>query len=246
MTNAFLWGLLAAASLIVGGLLGIHLNLGKRTLGIIMGFGAGVLISAVAYELVYEAIHTAKQTGFPTLGLFAGAATFFVSDRIVGRLGAANRKEVGGAVHSSLVIPLVLGIILDGLPESMVIGLGIWSGGTVSIAMLIAVFVSNLPEAIVSTVGMRSGGWSKAKILLLWTAIAVICGAASAVGFAIAGDLSPEWLAFYQTFAGGAMLMMLANTMMPEAYAHGGKLAGAFTVLGFAVAIWIVVLEHSG
>jgi ZIP family zinc transporter len=246
MWNAFWWGLIAASSLLVGGLLATRWTIGKRTLGVVMAFGAGVLISAVAYELVFEALQAAKMTGFPTLGFFTGALTFFVADRLIGAMGASDRKSVGATHQSSLVVPLVLGIILDGIPENAVIGLGILEGGTVSLAMLVAVFISNLPEAVAGTAGMRSGGWSGAKIFLLWLLIAVVCAGASAAGYSLFAGVSPEWLAFVQTFAGGAILMMLANTMIPEAYEHGGKLAGVFTVLGFAVAVWVTVLERTG
>jgi ZIP family zinc transporter len=111
--------------------------------------------------------------------------------------------------------------------------------------MLVAVFISNLPEAVAATTGMRSGGWSRRKILLLWLVIAVVCAGASAAGYGLLGNLSPQWLSFVQTFAAGAILMMLANTMIPEAYEHGGKLAGVFLVTGFAICVWVIVLEHA-
>jgi len=246
MSSAFLWGLVATSSLVVGGLLGSWWTPGKRTLGVIMGFGAGVLISAVAYELVFEALTLAKLTGFPTLGFFAGAFTFYVCDGLIGRLGGSERKAIESTHQSKLVVPLVLAIILDGVPESVVIGLGILEGGTVSVAMLVAVFISNLPEAVAATTGMRSDGWSRTKVFWLWLVIAVVCAGASAAGYGLLGGLSPQWLSFVQTFAGGAILMMLANTMMPEAFEHGGKLAGVFTVLGFAICVWVIVLEHAG
>jgi ZIP family zinc transporter len=168
MLDAFLWGLLATSSLVLGGLIGSFIDLGKRTLGLIMAFGAGVLISAVAYELVFEAVSTGKGTGGPGLGLFLGALTFFFADRVIGRMGASDRKAIAPSSQSALVIPMLLGIILDGIPESMVIGLGILEGGSVSLAMLVAVFISNLPEAIAGTTGMRAGGSSSLKIFLLW------------------------------------------------------------------------------
>jgi ZIP family zinc transporter len=245
MSSAFLWGLVATSSLVIGGLLGSWWTPGRRTLGAVLAFGAGVLISAVAYELVFEAVHIAKLTGFPTLGFFAGAFTFFFSDRLIGRMGGSQREATEETHQSNLVVPLVLAIILDGVPESVVIGLGILKGGSVSLAMLVAVFISNLPEAVAATTGMRSDGWSRSKILLLWLVIAVVCAGASAAGYGLFGDVSPAWLSFVQTFAGGAILMMLANTMIPEAYAHGGKLAGVFLVMGFAICVWIIVLEHA-
>ncbi len=245
MWSAFLWGLVAASSLVLGGLLASWVTLGKRTLGIIMAFGAGVLISATAYELVFEAVRLAKRSGFPTLGFLGGAFTFFFSDMLIERIGGGQRETVNATHQSKLVVPLVLAIILDGVPESVVIGLGVLEHGSVSMAMLVAVFISNLPEAAAGTTGMRAGGWSRTRILLLWLGIALVCASASAAGYALLGDLSPSWLSFVQAFAGGAILMMLANTMIPEAYAHGGKLAGVFTVLGFATAVWVIVLEHA-
>jgi ZIP family zinc transporter len=207
-----------------------------------MAFGAGVLFSAVAYELVFEALRVAKFTGFPTLGFFAGAFTFFFSEMLIGRMGGSQGKA---AQQSSLVVPLVLAIILDGIPESVVIGLGILEGGAVSLAMLVAVFISNLPEAVAATTGMRSDGWSRTSILLLWLIISLVCAGASAAGYGLLGGLPPVGLSFVQSFAGGAILMMLANTMIPEAYEHAGKLAGVFLVLGFAICLWVIMLEHA-
>ena len=244
MGDAFLWGLVSASSLVVGGVIACWMPLGKRALGLIMGFGAGVLLSAVAYELVYEAVHIARLSGYPALGFFAGAFTFYFADMLIGRLGGRREGEANPAAQSSLVVPLVLGIILDGVPESVVIGLGVLKGGTVSISMLVAVFMSNLPEAAAGTTGMRDGGWSRTKVLLLWSSIAVVCAFASMAGYALLGNASSHTLAVVQSFAGGAMLMMLANTMIPEAYERAGKLAGVATIMGFALAVTLVVLEH--
>ena len=246
MASAFFWGLLAASSLVLGGLLASWVPLRKRTLGVILAFGAGVLLSATAYELVFEAVRLAKGSGFPALGFFGGAATFFLADQLIDRLGDGQANADNAAGQSTLVVPLVLGATLDGIPESVVIGLGLVEGGTVSLAMLVAVFMSNLPEAAAGTAGMRSSGWSRTKVFLLWAAIALVCALASAAGYVLLGDLSRFWLSSVQAFAGGAILMMLANSMIPEAYEHGGKLAGVFTVLGFAVSVLVIVFEHRG
>jgi ZIP family zinc transporter len=246
MASAFLWGLLAASSLVLGGLLASWVPLGKRTLGVILAFGAGVLLSATAYELVFEAITLAKGSGYPALGFFGGAATFFLADQLIDRLGDGQANTDNAAGQSTLVVPLVLGATLDGIPESVVIGLGLVGRGSVSLAMLVAVFMSNLPEAAAGTAGMRSSGWSRTKVFLLWAAIALVCALASAAGYVLLGDLSRFWLSSVQAFAGGAILMMLANSMIPEAYEHGGKLAGVFTVLGFAVSVLVIVFEHGG
>ena len=244
MLNAFVWGFIAAFSLVIGGLIASWTTISQRTLGLIMAFGAGVLISAVAYELVFEAVSTASATGFPMLGLFAGAATFFFSDRFVSGMADSKADSAGSGDASSLVVPMVLGIILDGIPESVALGLGLLKGGTISIAMLVAVFISNLPEAIAGTSGLKASGSSTVKTLSLWLLIALVCGGASAAGFALLAGVPETWMAFVQTFAAGAILTMLANSMIPEAYKYARKLAGLLLVLGFAVAVCVVVLEH--
>jgi ZIP family zinc transporter len=245
MVNSFFWGLLATSSLIVGGLIATRFFLSKRTLGIIMAFGAGTLISAISYELIFEAVKLAKGTGFPAFGFFAGAFTFFFADKLIEKLGASNPMAIEGSQSSKLIIPMVLAIILDGIPESIVIGLGIFEGGTVSLSMLVAVFISNLPEAIAGTTGMKASDWSRGKIIFLWLFIALVCAGSTVAGYSLFSNASEHWLAFIQAFAGGAILMMLANSMMPEAYEHGGKMAGVFTVLGFFASVAMVIFENS-
>lgn len=245
MLDAFLWGLLATSSLIIGGIIASRFSLKEKTIGIIMAFGAGTLISAVSYELIFEAVRMGKGTGFPAFGLFAGALTFYFSEMLIEKLGARNHMEIRPEGKSSLVVPMILAIILDGIPESIVIGLGIFEGGTVSMAMLVAVFISNMPEAIAGTTGMKANGWSRGKIAGLWIIIALICAVSSVAGYSLFSSASVEWLSFIQAFAGGAILIVLANSMMPESYEHGKKLAGIFTVLGFFISVSIILLEHS-
>jgi zinc transporter, ZIP family len=245
MLNAFLFGLLATSSLIVGGIIATRITLTKRILGIIMAFGAGTLISAVSYELIFDSVKLAKGTGFPAFGLFAGAFTFYFSDKLIEKLGARSHMEIETSHHSSLVIPMLLGIILDGIPESIVIGLGIFEGGKVSLAMLVAVFISNLPESIAGTTGMKAGGWKNKMIMLLWVFISVVCAVATVAGFTLFSSASEPWLAFIQSFAGGAILMVLANSMIPESYEHGGKLTGIFMVFGFFISVAMIILENS-
>jgi len=245
MLQAFLWGLFATSSLVVGGAIASRVNLSNRALGIIMAFGAGTLISAISYELIFEAVKLGRGTGYPAFGLFAGALTFFFSDKMIEKFGAKKRVEIEAEKGSRLVVPMVLAIILDGIPESIVIGLSIFEGGAVSIAMLVAVFISNLPEAIAGTTGMKAGNWSRRKIQFLWVLIAVVCALASVAGYSLFSGASSQWLSFIQAFAGGAILIMLANSMIPESYEHGGKLTGVFTVLGFFISVAIVMLENA-
>jgi ZIP family zinc transporter len=245
MLNAFLFGLLATSSLVIGGIIASRFSLGNRTIGIIMGFGAGTLISAISYELIFEAVKIAKGTGFPAYGFFAGAFTFYFADLFLSKLTMGKGDGAATSKSTALIIPMVLAIILDGIPESIVIGLGIFEGGKVSLAMLVAVFVSNLPEAIAGSTGMKAGGWKNSKIILIWFSIAIICALASVAGFTLFTNTSEHWLAFIQAFAGGAILMVLANSMMPEAFEHGGKFAGVATVFGFFLSVAMIILENS-
>jgi ZIP family zinc transporter len=237
------WGILAASSLVLGGLFALRYRVSNRTLGLVMGFGAGVLISAVAFELVQEAYETSGGSGGVVLGLFAGCGAFFLGDALIDRRGGAERKSVGKRETAGSALAIVLGIVLDGIPESMVIGLTIVEGGAVSAAFLVAVFLSNLPEAVAATSGLTGSGWRGTKIVGLWLLVAVVSGIAALLGYVVLEDASSTSVAFVLAFAGGAILTMLADTMMPEAYEHGGKLVGPITTLGFGLAFAITVLE---
>jgi len=238
---ALAWGFIAGASLIIGGLIALNLKISRRTLGIIMGFGSGVLISAIAYELVEEAVQ--RATGMPVvLGLFAGAFTFFGGDLLIDRFGGSGRKASSGEQAEGNTLPIVLGTVLDGVPESIVLGVSLLDGG-VSVAMLSAIFISNLPEAIAGTTGLQAAGWRRGRILALWTAVAVVSALACGVGYQVLDTAAPGTIAFIQAFAAGALLTMLADTMMPEAFEHGGKSVGLWTTLGFCVAFALAQLE---
>jgi ZIP family zinc transporter len=234
---------LAASSLVIGALIALRFRIGLRTIGLIMAFGSGVLISAVAFDLVEEAVEKGSGHGSAAAGLFAGCAVFFGGDWLIDRRGGADRKDATGGQESGSAVSIVLGTVLDGVPESMVIGLTIFEGGAVGAAYLAAVFISNLPEAVSSTSGLLSGGWKRSRILWMWIAIAVISGIASLAGYGLFQDSSPDTVAFVLCFAAGAILTMLADTMMPEAFEHGGKLVGVATTLGFAVAFTIHTLD---
>jgi hypothetical protein len=148
MGEAFLWGSVAGSSLVLGGLIALRFPISRRLLGLIMAFGAGVLISAVAFELVHEAFETSAGDGGVAFGLLAGSLVFFGAEVVIDRLGERERDDSGSAHAAHAGRALVLGIILDGIPESLVLGLTVLQAGTVSAAFLVAVFLSNLPEAI--------------------------------------------------------------------------------------------------
>jgi ZIP family zinc transporter len=243
MSAAFLWGALASSSLVLGGLLALRFRVSGRLLGLVLGFGSGVLISAVAYELVEEAFSTSQSGGWVAAGLFSGALVFFGGNELIDRMGGAQRKSMGGEQEEGTALAIVLGIVLDGIPESVVIGLSLLTGETVSLAMLVAVFLSNLPEAVGATSGLAVAGWRRSHILGLWVLVVLISALASLAGYAFLGDASSNAIAFVLAFAGGAILTMLAETMMPEAYDRGGKAVGLATTLGFAVAFAVSALD---
>jgi zinc transporter, ZIP family len=207
-----------------------------------MAFGVGVLISAIAFELAEEAFHTAGASFSLALGLGLGALTFFAGDMIINRMGGHHRKHSEGNENSSPT-GIVLGSILDGIPESIVIGLGIARGGAVGAAMLIAVFLSNLPEAIGATSGMLKNKWRRLPLIGMWLLVVAVSGVASLAGFSLFDTASPDVVAFTLAFSAGALLTMLADTMMPEAYKDTGPLAGLVTTLGFGIAFWVSMFE---
>jgi ZIP family zinc transporter len=243
VAEAFIWGAVAASSLLWGGLLAIWVPFGQRTLGLVMAFGAGVLISAVAYELVDEAFTTAHGSWEIAGGLAAGSLVFFAGDVWIDRRGGANRKSTGGKQAQGSGLAIVLGIVLDGIPESVVLGLTLLEAGSVSAALLVAVFLSNLPEAVAATAGLLQSGWRRTHILWLWVLVMLVSGLAALAGYGLFDTASQSLVAFVLAFAGGAVLTMLADTMMPEAFEHGGKLVGVVTTLGFGLAFAISAID---
>jgi ZIP family zinc transporter len=238
MAEAFFWGMLGSVSLVLGAVV-VAVNMpSARTLGLIMGFGSGVLISAVAFELVEEAASVAEGLGATTIGFFIGMGVFLLGDQAISTMGYRDRKKMN-AVHSASGLAIVLGIVLDGVPESAVLGLTVLESGTVGVAVLAAVFLSNLPESIAATSGLRSSGWSWGGVYGLWTGIVLVSGIAAAVGYQLMSAATPAAFALVLAFAGGAILSMLATTMMPEAYEYGGRLVGVTTTIGFAAAFAI-------
>ena len=242
MIAAFGWAFAAASSLLFGGALALRVPIGMKVLGLIMAFGAGVLLSAVAYDLVEEGFRVAANGGVIGAGLATGAVVFYLGDRAIDRMGGAGRKDATGADDQGSPLAIVLGIVLDGIPESMVIGLTLLGGASIDLVIVIAVFLSNVPESIAATTGLRSRGWAGGRIMGLWLFVALVSGLAALVGYVVFGLVSGAGVAFVNAFAAGAILTMLADTMMPEAYRHAGPQVGLATTLGFGVAFALTTL----
>ncbi|HKH40688.1 MAG TPA: hypothetical protein VKA41_02420 [Solirubrobacterales bacterium] len=242
MLDAAAWGLFGASSLLLGAAIGLKLPIPPTATGLILGFGAGTLISAVAFELTDEAFKLGGADTV-TLGLALGALTYFAGDELLARRGAERRMSPRGEVESDTPTALVFGAVLDGIPESAVIGLSLLGGGGVSVPVLAAVFLSNLPESISSSYGMRRAGAGAGHVLLIWVAVVLISGIAALAGYGLLEGASDDRIGLIQAFAAGAVLTMLADTMMPEAFKEGGRPAGLATVLGFALAYLLSTLE---
>jgi zinc transporter, ZIP family len=215
------WGALAASSLVLGALIGLAKPWPRRAVGLVLGFGAGALISAVSFELAEEGVEIAGALPV-AIGLAVGGLVYFAASARVASMG-------GGAA-------LALGALLDGIPEQLVLGIGLAGGQGVSASLLVAIFVSNLPEAIGGSNDMRQAGHERGQVARNWIGIATLCALATAVGYITADSVSDDLQGGTNGFAAGALLVMLVDTMIPEAHEDGGRVTGLVTVLGFAVA----------
>lgn len=228
MLEALLWGGIAASSLMLGAVLAIARSWSDRTIGIVLAFGAGALIASVSFELAEAGFEEGGPLGVG-VGLAIGALAYFAADRLVERWSG---RRGGGAAG----LPLAIGALLDGVPEQAVLGIGLATGGGVSLALLVSIFVSNLPESIGSSADMLRDGRSKRFVLLLWSAVAVVSVIAALAGRAVADAASGFAVALVDGIAAGALLVMLIDAMIPEAREKARESAGLATVVGFAVA----------
>ena len=235
MAAATGWGALAASSLVIGALLSFARHWPARQVGLVLAFGAGALISAVSFELAEEGLRVGGA-GATGIGLAIGALTYFSLDGLIARRFATGRGRDGRSQGSSAGTALALGAFLDGIPEQAVLGISLASGQGVGVALLLAIFVSNLPEAMGSADDMRKAGRSREAILRLWLIVAAICAVATIVGYAAADAVTGNLRAAIDGFAAGALLVMLVDSMIPDARKDAGRAAGLVTVLGFALA----------
>ena len=235
MLTAGLWGIVAASSLLLGAVLGVYRQWDRRPVGLVLGFGAGALIASVSFELVEEGMRVAGALPV-AFGLATGALAFFAGDRYVARIG-------GRAGGGSAGLPLLLGALLDGIPEQTVLGIGLAAGEGVSVALLVAIFVSNLPEAIGSATEMKSVGRRSRTIIVGWTIVALVCALATIAGYAVSRLVGDRFTGAVDGFAAGALLVMLVGSMVPEAKEKAAIGAGLAAVIGYAIAAGLSVIS---
>lgn len=235
--EAAFWGWLAGSSLLAGAFIGFHFNLSQKLIAQIMAYGSGVLISALSFELMDEA---ASEGGLlsTSLGFLAGALIYTFLTIKLNQRGAKNRKRSGELQISEKEsegsgMAIALGAILDGIPESIVVGLSLLSGKGVNLVTVLAIFISNVPEGLSSASGMKNAGRSRKYVFTLWFSITLISGFASYCGFAFFGELSKGAVALTTGISAGAILSMIVDTMIPEAHEKQHEYTGILSVIGF-------------
>jgi zinc transporter, ZIP family len=235
VAEALGWGALGASALLIGALVAYLLSPSRRVIAVVMALGTGLLIGSVSYELVDDALEH-QAVAWVALMVLVGAAVFTVGDWLLERGGGGDRKDPTGAQTEGSPLAIVLGSVLDGIPESFVLGLTVLQGG-VSVALLAGVALSNLPEGMSSSSGLKAAGWPQGRVVLMWSAVVLVSALAAAAGYAMLDPASGRTGALVQAFAGGALLAMLADALLPEAYAVEGVLTGPLVVAGFAVSL---------
>ena len=233
--QAGLWGLLSGSALVLGALLAWFVRIPPRVIAAVMAFGSGVLISALSFELMDEAV---KRGGFAatSMGFLGGAAVYTAANIALSRWGAKHRKRSGDQQDGGGGLAIAVGALLDGIPESIVIGVSLIGGAGVSLVALVAVFLSNVPEGLSSAAGMKQAGRSAAYVFGIWAGIALLCGLASLIGYSVFRGFSQPVIAATMAVAAGAILAMIADTMIPEAFEKAHDYAGLITVAGFLAA----------
>lgn len=242
MLQAFVFGLIAGLALLIGAIVGLIFKPSQKITAMIMAFGSGVLISALTFDLMEEAYNIGGILPI-SLGFIVGALTFIIADWLIGKRGGHYRKHLKGKRSNysgeANSLAITFGALLDGIPESIMIGTGLLTGGSTGILMFAAVFLSNIPEGISGVYGISKAKKSKYFSMLIWIFIAIVCGISSFLGYKYLANASGSILAIVQALAAGSILAMITDTMIPEAYEEGGVFVALSTVFGFLFAFII-------
>lgn len=234
--QAALWGFMAGGTLLLGAAIGYFVKLPKAVSSSVMAFGIGVLISALAFDLMEEAT-TAAGVSAAVTGFVFGAGLYALANAALARAGARERKRAGrAAAGASASLAIAVGSLLDGVPESAAIGISLLDGEGVALVTLLAIFVSNVPEGLSSSIGMKAAGKSAGYVFGTWASVAVACGLSAFLGYAVIGALNPFFIGAAIACAAGAIFVMLIDTMIPEAFEDIHNWLGPIAAAGFLFA----------
>lgn len=232
-----LWGLVAGGALLLGAAIGYFVRLPKVVSASVMAFGIGVLISALAFNLMEEAFEIGGVVAAVT-GFIIGGAIYTIANAALAHAGARSRKRSTGA-GAGASLAIAIGSLLDGIPESAAIGISLLDGEGVALVTMLAIFISNVPEGLSSSIGMKAAGKSAAYVFGIWGSIALACGVSALLGYLIIGGLGTFYIGAAIACAAGAIFVMLIDTMIPEAFDEihnwSGPIAGAGFLFAFAL-----------
>lgn len=264
MIEAAFWGFVAASSLVIAAEIAFRFRLSRVVVGLIMAFGVGSLISSISYELVAPAIVDHGEVWFVAVMLLLGSVVFFIGDRVVSSMGGAARKDLRAAraiqaadadadaesdATADTAAPqtsgrgIVLGTVLDGIPESAVLGISLAGGEGVSVALLVAIWVSNFPESLGATAGLEASGVERRRTRLLWWTIVLVSAVAAGLGYLVMAGSDSRTGAGLQAFAAGALLTMIVDELAPEAFRRSALYAGLAATAGFVLTLFLVGME---
>jgi zinc transporter, ZIP family len=238
------WGFIASIPLLIGSIIASIVNLPKQVIAIIMAFGSGVLVAALAFSLIEEAFSLSESITSVIIGFVLGGLSYTLANYILNRKSRGSTRhrkkshgENAGGGKDASGLALLVGSVMDNIPENMALGISLVTGGAVNIVLIAAIFLSNFPEGLSSAQGMKSNGRSKKYIVSIWSVAVVIGTISSVIGFTFLSNTAPSTISIAISFAAGAILVMLAESMIPEAHAEGGSSRiGIATMAGFAIA----------
>jgi Predicted divalent heavy-metal cations transporter len=238
MTIALLYAFLSGFALILGTIIGTSFKIPQKVLAAIMAFGSGVMICALTFGLMEEAF---KHGGFDAviIGFLVGGVVFIFGDFLIHRVGGRSfkrKKTFLKLTRETNGKAIVLGALLDGIPESIALGISLISKNGIGLLMVAAIFLSNFPESISSIDDLKKEGFPRKKIYFIWVSVSIAVMITAILSYLFLEKINLNLMGIIESFASGAILAMLADSMMPEAYEEGGYLIGILTVLGFLTA----------
>ena len=240
MIEAFLWGAAGASALVVGAVIAYAMTPKPTFIAVTMALGTGVLIGSVSFELIDDAV---VHTDVASVGAYTlvGALVFTAGNWWIQRRGGADRKDPAGAQANGSPLAIVLGSVLDGIPESFVLGLTVLQG-EISVALFTGIVLSNFPEGLSSSAGLRVAGWARRRVMTMWLIVVAVSAVSAAAGYALLDPDGSRSAALIEAFAAGALLAMVADTLLPEAFDVEGVYTGSLVAIGFAISLMLAAV----